>query len=580
MQFDIITMSKSFNKTISLIKWVTYMKSVKISKFIAVFLVAGIVASFSAIGANAAIVDNALGVSSSYKETDVTIVTSTDSKLPSKYSSVDLGYVTAIKSQKYDDCWAYSGISAFESKLLREEINTGIMSADWANVWATRKLNGKGWQRNYKSSGYSNIMPGYLTSWYGGILENDIAPVDFSKDVYGDMAPDNLARYGATSIRYLSKSEPDQIKQSIMDNGGVSTSYAHTIKCLKNNQSYFMPESYASDYMGHSVEIVGWDDNYSKDNFGEYRNLKPNNDGAWFVRNSWGNYNSLGGYFWISYEDKYVFSSKYDPSYTIQNVMKITDNVKLKQNEIYGATYEFSYVLADEITYINKFDFSDEYNIIDKVIFESECIGADYDIYYIPVENEVPDNDESKWIKLESGKVDFKGYICADFDDFTVPDVDGAIGVQIDVSALNDGKTYDDPSYIPNSIGVCEWTRTTDGVYVFINDSKHGDSFIKYDKKSVELLDWYKYAFDDDMGGTFVIKAVTRKNTEDDYMLGDVNLDGYITIDDVTLAQKYLANLSDLSEQSQKNADIDKNGQINIDDVTDIQKYMAGLYEW
>ena len=63
-------------------------------------------------------------------------------------------------------------------------------------------------------------------------------------------------------------------------------------------------------------------------------------------------------------------------------------------------------------------------------------------------------------------------------------------------------------------------------------------------------------------------------------MLGDVNLDGQITIDDVTLAQKYLANLIDLSEQSQKNADIDKNGQINIDDVTDIQKYMAGLFEW
>lgn len=574
MQFVIIKDNKI------LIKLVNYMKKIKITKLIAVISAVGIISSFGAFGASAAVVDNALGVSSSFEKTDIKIAEIAESKLPSKYSSVDLGYVTGIKNQKYDDCWVYSGIGSFESKLLREGINIGDMSADWANVWATKKLNGKGWQRNYKSSGYSNIMPGYLTSWYGGILENDIAPVDFSKDVYGDMAPDNLTRYGVTSIRYLSKSEPDQIKQSIMDNGGVSTSYAHTVRCLKNNQSYFMPESYTNSYLGHSVEIVGWDDNYSRNNFGEYRNLKPDNDGAWLVRNSWGNYNSLGGYFWISYEDKYVFSSKYDPSYTIQNVMEITDDVKLKQNEIYGATYDFSYVLADEITYINKFDFSDEYNIIDKVIFETGCIGADYDIYYIPVENEVPQDDESKWIKLDSGKVDFRGYICADFDDFTAPEGYGAIGVKIDSGALNDGKTYDDESYIPNSVGVGEWTWTADHVYVFINDSKHGDSFIKYDEESIELLDWYKNKLDDDIGGTFVIKVVTRKDNEEDYMLGDVNLDRQITIDDVTLAQKYLANLNDLSEQSQKNADIDKNGEINIDDVTDIQKYMAGLFEW
>lgn len=563
-----------------LIKLVNYMKKVKITKLISAISAVGIIASFGVFGASAAVVDNDLGVSSFSKETDVKFAASTESNFPAKYSSVDLGYVTGIKSQKYDDCWAYSGISALESKLLRNGINIENMSADWANVWATRKLNGKGWQRNHKSSGYSNIMPGYLTSWYGGILENDIAPVDFSKDIYGDMAPDNMAKYGVTSIRYLSKSEPDQIKQSIMDNGGVSTSYAQTVRCLKNNQSYYMPKSYSSSYVGHSVEIVGWDDNYSKNNFGEYNNLKPDNDGAWLVRNSWGNYNSLGGYFWISYEDKYVFSSTYDPSYAIQDVMEITDDVKLKQNEIYGATYEFSYVPSDEITYINKFDFSDEYNIIDKVIFETKCVGADYDVFYIPVENETPQNDESEWIKLDSGKVDFSGYICADFDDFTAPEGYGAIGIKIDSVALNAGKSDDDESYIPNSLGVGEWTRTTGGVYVFINDSKRGDSFINYNGKSMELLEWYKYAFDDDMGGTFVIKAVTRKNNEDNFMLGDVNLDGEINIDDVTLTQKYIANLIDLSDQSQKNADIDKDGQINIVDATDIQKYMSGLYEW
>lgn len=557
------------------------MERIKFSKFFAVISSVLIVASVGMFGASAAVEDNALGVSASSKNTDSPIAVSKNSGLPSKYSSVDLGYVTKIKNQKYDDCWANSGLSAFESKLLRQGINTGNMSVDWANVWATTNIDGTGWQRNYKSSGYSDIIPGYLTSWYGGILESDIAPVDFKGDIHGDMAPANLVKYGTTSIRYLSKSNPDQIKQSIMNDGGVCASYSHAVSCMNNNVSYFMPESYNENYMGHSVEIVGWDDNYSKYNFGAYKNIIPENDGAWLVRNSWGNYNSLGGYFWLSYEDKSVFGSNYSPSYTVEEVMEITDDIKLKQNEIYGATYEFSYVVTDEITYINKFDFSDEYNIIDKVVFETESVGADYDIYYIGFENGVPCNDESNWVKLDSGKVEYCGYICADIDDFVAPDNNGAIAVKIDTTALNDGKIYDvDQSYVNNSIGVGEWKKTTSGVYTFINKSKYGDSFIKYDGEMWELLDWYKYAFNDDMGGTFVIKTITRKNTADEFMLGDVNLDGDVTIDDATLVQKYLANMEGLSEQAQKNADVDKSSNISIDDVTTIQKYLAGAYEW
>ena len=43
--------------------------------------------------------------------------------------------------------------------------------------------------------------------------------------------------------------------------------------------------------------IVGWDDNYSRDNFAT--TTKPSNNGAWLIRNSWGDYFD---YFWMSYE--------------------------------------------------------------------------------------------------------------------------------------------------------------------------------------------------------------------------------------------------------------------------------------
>ena len=55
---------------------------------------------------------------------------------------------------------------------------------------------------------------------------------------------------------------------------------------------------------GHAVLVVGWDDNYSKDNFGKSGlHLVPPKDGAFLVKNSWGNMNNLGGYCWYSYYD-------------------------------------------------------------------------------------------------------------------------------------------------------------------------------------------------------------------------------------------------------------------------------------
>ena len=54
----------------------------------------------------------------------------------------------------------------------------------------------------------------------------------------------------------------------------------------------------------HAVAIVGWDDNYSKDNFNS--DMRPTKDGAYIALNSWGTAYGNKGYYYISYEDKYV----------------------------------------------------------------------------------------------------------------------------------------------------------------------------------------------------------------------------------------------------------------------------------
>lgn len=56
----------------------------------------------------------------------------------------------------------------------------------------------------------------------------------------------------------------------------------------------------------HEVLIVGYDDNYSKDNFIEKH--KPPHDGAWIIKNSWGNDTYDNGYFYLSYYDQSIES--------------------------------------------------------------------------------------------------------------------------------------------------------------------------------------------------------------------------------------------------------------------------------
>ena len=58
--------------------------------------------------------------------------------------------------------------------------------------------------------------------------------------------------------------------------------------------------------------------------------------------------------------------------------------------------------------------------------------------------------------------------------------------------------------------------------------------------------------------------------------LGDVNLDGDVTIADAVVLNKYIVGSATLSESAQKNADCDKDGNITSSDTLTILKYVIG----
>lgn len=80
-----------------------------------------------------------------------------------------------------------------------------------------------------------------------------------------------------------------------------------------------------------------------------------------------------------------------------------------------------------------------------------------------------------------------------------------------------------------------------------------------------------KYIFTTDHLSVY---ALVRKSAT---LLGDVNCDGKVGIDDATNIQKYMAEMLDFTDKQKELADVNKDGKVGVDDVTLIQKHMAGL---
>lgn len=486
--------------------------------------------------------------------------------IPQSYSSRDLGYTPTVKSQGTTNlCWIFSTLSSFETLLIKDGNFSSTFSVSHLDNWATVN-NDEGWARNYITDGCTLFAAeGYLTSWQGPKYESEF-PFRMDQVSYDKLKLNENGDYGVTGIMLLNNSDVDAIKKAIMDYGAVTAGYSSSSAYYSTNRlSYFCPISSTSG--AHAISVVGWDDNYSRTNFNP-RNTLPTNDGAWLIKNSWGeNDNSLGGYFWISYEDANLFSRKME-AFAITEYQLLDENDKIYQHDIYGATGKITFsTLLDSVTYMNVYDFSNE-DILDKVVFQCDTQGVNYNIYLIPTDDSgTPVSSDFGWINLSSGTVDYTGYISANITDYDIPEGKYAVGVDLQTTSGNTSLIKS------SSIGICE-RLISGGADYFKYQSDLKQSF--FTNNNNEITDLHSY-IDDSYGATFSIKAITYSNGANNYELGDSDLNGIINIRDATLIQKYVANIIELSEEQKKYADINGDNTINGIDVTSLQKIIAGL---
>ena len=99
--------------------------------------------------------------------------------------------------------------------------------------------------------------------------------------------------------------EQATVKQLIMEYGSGTINFNASGLFYNYENSTFYCYDEDINGVNHEVALVGWDDNYPKENC-TVDGYTPSKNGAWLVKNSWGTEIGNDGYFWISYEDKSI----------------------------------------------------------------------------------------------------------------------------------------------------------------------------------------------------------------------------------------------------------------------------------
>lgn len=245
--------------------------------------------------------------------------------LPSYYDLRLLGRVTPVKDQDpLGTCWDFATLGSLESSLLPFE-SWNFSENNVKNILSYSYP--EGFDRTFQGGGDWLAVLAYLTRYSGPVLA-----VDDPYNTTSDYSPSGLVAVKHVQDTVIippraNSTDNAQFKLAIMKYGAV-VSHMCILSGYYNNTTYAYYFN-DSDHINHDICLVGWDDNYDRNNFLN----PPPGDGAFIVRNSWGSEWGDGGYFYMSYYDTRLASQG---GCAFSNTENISNYNQVYQYDPYG----------------------------------------------------------------------------------------------------------------------------------------------------------------------------------------------------------------------------------------------------
>ncbi len=501
-------------------------------------------------------------------KTSLNLITTNNNFTLNKYR-IPSKYLTDVRYQQTDSCWAYGTLAAIESNMLLNGIPNKYLSVahlEFATQDSLFVPYKKNFRRDFNSGGWPQLTDAYVLNHWGPIYEDSMpenvlikAALNKGNPTIGDVEKQKavvdvnniiklkngqgvcssdaisnikkyITRYGAIGASYFFDGSFEGLALTpVEDKYNINTKYLSGPYYYYNGDKVALSgEAETENHLAnHLSVIVGWDDTISKDKFA----TKPSRDGAWIVKNSYGktiklsngNVVNIGdnGYFYVSYDDINICSNLvgyYDVDNTVSD---------------YAYYYDYlgknAYVVKSDAVYLaNVFKKKDKKaEKLDKISFAVEDAGYKYTVYY--ASNATLKN----YVEIGKGTTEHAGYISVDVNksiyvssSFSVivkleaPTINVAVAIKPSVKNdmyLNFEPTSD-VSYV-SSDGV-NWSSFTTGNKV-IQNSIRAYTTVKKTETTPEVSDKGKV----EDKGSVVVKDPNNKNNDTDKLSSGSNVE-------------------------------------------------------
>ncbi|WP_302806990.1 lectin like domain-containing protein [Cloacibacillus porcorum] len=273
----------------------------------------------------------------------------------------------------FSNCWTYAAMAATESNLIGKRLasSSDIDLSEWYLTYFAYNdesslkpgFTNSSDEAYYDAGGSPWLAVALLSRGTGSVSGLKVATPIRSADVY---VPNVMEReWKLKNALYLNigiqkAAERRQlVKETIMAYGVVLARFYWDDDAFnKDNFAYYLRSDFST--VNHDVTIVGWDDDYPKENFNDGN--RPKENGAWLVRNSWGARWGDEGYFHVSYEEGTLCNV------VVFDTVSASDDEKIYQYDPLGLVGFFGERGKNEVYFANIFT-AGAYESVNSVAF-------------------------------------------------------------------------------------------------------------------------------------------------------------------------------------------------------------------